>query len=54
MTHYKLLKTEKGKTCHLENNTYILHFSQKLKNGDLIYRCKYYKDTNIKCKAFLN
>ena len=53
MTHYKLLKTEKGKTCYLEINTYILHYSQKLKNGDIIYRFKYYKDTNIKCKAYL-
>ena len=53
MTHYKLLKTEKGKTCYLENKTYILHYSQKLKNGDLIYRCKYYKEANIKCKAYL-
>ena len=53
MGNYKLLKTKKGKTCYLEHNKYILHFSQKLKNGDLIYRCKYYKDTKIKCKAYL-
>ena len=53
MGNYKLLKTEKGKTCYLENNKYILHYSQKLKNGDLIYRCKYYKDSKIKCKAYL-
>ena len=40
MGNYKLLKTEKGKECYLENNKYILHYSQKLKNGDLIYRYK--------------
>ncbi len=31
---------------------YILHFDYKLKDGSEQYRCKFYKDSKIKCKAF--
>ena len=53
MKNYKEIKTEKGKECYLEKNKYILHYSNTLKNGDKIFRCKYYRDKNLKCKAFL-
>ena len=53
MKNYKEIKTEKGKECYLEKDKYILYYSNTLKNGDKIFRCKYYKDKNIKCKAFL-
>ena len=52
MNQYKLLKTEKGKSWYLENNKYIFHYSQQLKNDIIIYICKYYKNTNIKYKAY--
>ena len=45
--------TEKGKSCYIESDKYIMHFSQKNSNSDLTYRCKYYKDKEIKCKAFV-
>ena len=53
MKNYKEIKTEKGKECYLEKDKYILYYSNTLKNGDKIFGCKYYKDKNIKCKAFL-
>ena len=53
MKNYKEIKTEKGKECYLEKDKYILHYSNILKNGDKIFRCKYYRDKSIKCKAFL-
>ena len=53
MKDYIKIQTEKGKDCYLESDKYVLHYSNKLKNGDRIYRCKFYKDQNIKCKDFL-
>ena len=53
MKNYKEIKTEKGKECYLEKDKYILYYSNTLKNGDKIFRCKYYRDKNLKCKAFL-
>ena len=35
----------------IKSDKYILNYSNKLKNGDIIFICKYYKDQNIKCKA---
>ena len=45
--------TEKEKPCYVESDKYIMHFSQKLTNGDSTYRCKFYKDKLIKCKAYV-
>ena len=45
--------TEKGKPCYIEEDKYIMHFSQKKSNGDLTYRCKFYKDKVNKCKAYV-
>ena len=53
MKNYKKIKTEKGKECYLEKDKYILYYSITLKNGDKIFRCKYYRDKDLKCKAFL-
>ena len=53
MKNYKEIKTEKGKECYLEKDKYILYYSNTLKNGDKIFRCKYYRDKDLKCKAFL-
>ena len=52
MKNYKEIKTEKGKECYLEKDKYILYYSNTLKNGDKIFRYKYYRDKNLKCKAF--
>ena len=53
MKNYKEIKTEKGKKSYLEKDKYILYYSNTFKNGDKIFRCKYYRDKNLKCKAFL-
>ena len=53
MKNYKEIKTEKGKECYLEKDKYILYYSNTLNNGDKIFRCKYYRDKDLKCKAFL-
>ena len=53
MKNYKEIKTEKGKECYLKKDKYILYYSNTLKNCDKIFRCKYYRDKNLKSKAFL-
>lgn len=49
---YKKLKTKRDKDFYLERGKYILHFCQTLKNGSNLYKCKYYKDKIVKCKAY--
>ena len=34
MNDYIKIQTEKGKDCYLESDKYVLHYSNKLKNGD--------------------
>ena len=50
---YTKMLTGKNKECILESDKYILYFNHEEKNGDKLFRCKFYKDTNIKCKAFV-
>ena len=35
--NYKLIKREEGKPCYMKKDKYILHYCQKLKNGNIIY-----------------
>ena len=42
MKNYKEIKTEKRKECYLEKDKYILYYSNTLKNGDKIFRCRYW------------
>ena len=49
---YQKLKTKRYKDFYLERGKYILHFCQTLRNGSNIYKCKYYKDKIVKCKAY--
>ena len=53
MKNYKEIKTEKGKECCLEKDKYLLYQGNSLKNCNKIFRCKYYRDKDIKCKPFL-
>lgn len=52
LNNYKKILTEKGKYWLIESDKYILHYSYKNANGDSIYHCKYYKNKDIKFKAF--
>ena len=53
MKNYKEIRIAKGKVYYQEKEKYLLYYSNTLKNCDKIFRCKYYKEQNIKCKAFL-
>ena len=50
---YTKIISGKNKECIIENDKYILYFNHEEKNEDRLFRCKFYKDTNIKCKAFV-
>ena len=52
MKNYKEIKTAKRKLCYLEKEKYTLYYRNTLKIVDKIFRCKYYKEQNIKCKTF--
>ena len=49
---YKKMLTGKNKDCLIENDEYILYLNHEDKNGNKTFRCKFYKDNQIKCKAF--
>ena len=50
---YAKMLTGKNKECIIESDKYILYFNHEEKNGNRLFRCKFYKDTKIKCKAFV-
>ena len=49
---YKKMLAWKNKECLIENDEYILCLNHEDKNGNKTFRCKFYKDNQIKCKAF--
>ena len=49
---YKKMLTGKNKECLIENDEYILYLNHEDKNDNKTFRCKFYKDNQIKCKAF--
>ena len=50
---YAKMLTGKNKECIIESDKYILYFNHEEKNGNRLFRYKFYKDTKIKCKAFV-
>ena len=44
---YTKIISGKNKECIIENDKYILYFNHEEKNEDRLFRCKFYKDTNI-------
>ena len=50
--NYKKILTEKGKYCYIESDKYILYFNNKNAKDELVYRCKFYKNKEIRCKGY--
>ena len=49
---YKNMLTGKNKECLIENDEYILYLNHYDKNGNKMFKCKFYKDNQFKYKAF--
>ncbi len=46
---YTKMLTGKNKECIFREQKFIYYFNHEEKSGDRLFRCKFYKDTNIKC-----
>ena len=50
---YKKSLTEKNKECIIEKDKFLLYFTNTNKKGEKTFRCKFYRDKNIKCQAYV-
>ena len=50
---YKKSLTEKNKECIIESEKFLLYFTNTNKKGEKTFRCKFYRDKNIKCQAYV-
>ena len=50
---YKMSLTEKNKECIIEKEKYILYYTNTSKKGEKTFRCKFYRDKTVKCKAYV-
>ena len=50
---YKKSFTEKNKECIIEKEKFLLYFTNTNKNGEKAFRCKFYRDKNVKCQAYV-
>ena len=50
---YKKSLTEKNQECIIEKEKYLLYYTNTSKKGEKTFRCRFYRDKNVKCKAYV-